>query len=197
MSSGFITSPIPMWSIRRRARPPPRSISCNWSMRASPDSTPTRRRCPAAAESWEYNDDATQITFHLRPDLKYSDGSPLDGGELPLRRGAHLRPGDGRRVPVHPLRDRRLRRVRRARRRRRRQSREYTPEEYDKAKAALGAKAVDDLTLQLDLTNPAPYFHTIACTLGVLPGQEGDRRRKTRTTGGRRPRTTSATDRSR
>ena len=32
---------------------------------------------PAAAESWEYNDDATQITFTLRPDLTYSDGSPL------------------------------------------------------------------------------------------------------------------------
>src|ERR687889_2244428 len=32
---------------------------------------------PGAAESWEYNDDATQITFHLRPDLTYSDGSPL------------------------------------------------------------------------------------------------------------------------
>jgi oligopeptide transport system substrate-binding protein len=32
---------------------------------------------PAAAESWEYNEDATQITFHLRPDLIYSDGSPL------------------------------------------------------------------------------------------------------------------------
>src|SRR5688572_6821403 len=32
---------------------------------------------PAAAESWDYNDDATQITFHLRPDLTYSDGSPL------------------------------------------------------------------------------------------------------------------------
>src|ERR671920_248070 len=32
---------------------------------------------PAAAESWEYNGDATQITFHLRPDLTYSDGSPL------------------------------------------------------------------------------------------------------------------------
>ena len=32
---------------------------------------------PAAAESWKYNDDATQITFTLRPDLKYSDGSPI------------------------------------------------------------------------------------------------------------------------
>src|SRR3712207_1145537 len=32
---------------------------------------------PAAAESWEYNQDATQITFHLRDGLKYSDGSPI------------------------------------------------------------------------------------------------------------------------
>ena len=32
---------------------------------------------PAAAESWEYNDDATQITFHLREGLMYSDGTPL------------------------------------------------------------------------------------------------------------------------
>src|SRR5918997_5775804 len=32
---------------------------------------------PAAAESWEYNEDATQITFHLREGLQCSDGSPL------------------------------------------------------------------------------------------------------------------------
>jgi oligopeptide transport system substrate-binding protein len=31
---------------------------------------------PAAAEKWEYNQDGTQITFHLRDGLKYSDGSP-------------------------------------------------------------------------------------------------------------------------
>lgn len=32
---------------------------------------------PAAAESWEFNQDATVITFHLRAGLKYSDGTPL------------------------------------------------------------------------------------------------------------------------
>ncbi|MBV9787338.1 MAG: peptide ABC transporter substrate-binding protein, partial [Chloroflexi bacterium] len=32
---------------------------------------------PAAAEKWEYNDDATVVTFTLRADLKYSDGSPV------------------------------------------------------------------------------------------------------------------------
>src|SRR5262245_35564278 len=37
----------------------------------------TQQTVPAAAESWEYNDDATQITFHLREGLTYSDGSPL------------------------------------------------------------------------------------------------------------------------
>jgi oligopeptide transport system substrate-binding protein len=33
---------------------------------------------PGAAESWAYNDDATQLVFTLRPDLKYSDGTPLN-----------------------------------------------------------------------------------------------------------------------
>jgi oligopeptide transport system substrate-binding protein len=33
---------------------------------------------PGAAEKWEYNDDATVLTFTLRPDLKYADGSLLN-----------------------------------------------------------------------------------------------------------------------
>ncbi|HYO29589.1 MAG TPA: ABC transporter substrate-binding protein, partial [Thermomicrobiales bacterium] len=32
---------------------------------------------PAAAERWEYNEDATEITFFLREGLQYSDGTPL------------------------------------------------------------------------------------------------------------------------
>ena len=33
---------------------------------------------PGAAEKWEYNADATELTFTLQPDLKYSDGSLLN-----------------------------------------------------------------------------------------------------------------------
>jgi oligopeptide transport system substrate-binding protein len=37
---------------------------------------------PAAAESWEYNKDGTEITFKLRDGLKYSDGSPLTANDF-------------------------------------------------------------------------------------------------------------------
>ena len=33
---------------------------------------------PGAAEKWEYNADATEVTFTLRKDLKYSDGTLLN-----------------------------------------------------------------------------------------------------------------------
>src|SRR5215207_7070796 len=124
---------------------------------------------PGAAESWEYNDDATQITFTLRPDLKYSDGSSLIAENFryavertcdPTTAGEYqyllfeivgcaefaglAADADG-------------------------EPRDYTTAEYDAAKAALGAKAIDDLTLQLDLTNPAPYFHTIAALWPFYP----------------------------
>src|SRR5262245_27050361 len=45
---------------------------------------------PAAAESWEYNDDATQITFHLRPDLTYSDGTPLTAERFATPSSGHV-----------------------------------------------------------------------------------------------------------
>jgi oligopeptide transport system substrate-binding protein len=124
---------------------------------------------PAAAESWAYNDDATQITFTLRPDLTYSDGSPLtaDNFRYAIERtcdpetageyqyllfeivGCADFAAIGTDDEGNPV--------------------EFTPEEYDDAKAALGARAIDDRTLQLDLTNPAPYFHTIGALWPFFP----------------------------
>jgi oligopeptide transport system substrate-binding protein len=127
---------------------------------------------PAAAESWEYNDDATQITFHLRPGLTYSDGSPLlaqnfryavertcdpaTAGEyqsiLFVVVGCAEFAGLGTDADGNP--------------------RQYTSAEHAAAKAALGMRTLDDLTLQLDFTQPAPYFHTIAYTWVFYPVKE-------------------------
>jgi oligopeptide transport system substrate-binding protein len=124
---------------------------------------------PGAAETWEYNDDATQITFTLRPDLKYSDGSPLTAENFryaierncdPVTAGEYQSilfeivgcaefaglslDADGN-------------------------AREYTPEEYEEARTALGVRALDDSTLQIDLTNPAPYYHTLGSLWVTFP----------------------------
>jgi len=37
---------------------------------------------PALAESWDLLDDGRRIVFHLRPDLKFSDGSPITGDDV-------------------------------------------------------------------------------------------------------------------
>ena len=46
---------------------------------------------PAAAESWEFNEDATQITFTLRDGLMYSDGSPMTSPSTSATRSSELR----------------------------------------------------------------------------------------------------------
>ena len=113
---------------------------------------------PAAAESWEYNDDATQITFKLRPDLKYSDGSPLTAENFryaiertcdPVTAGEYqsilfgvvgCAEFAGLALDENG------------------EAKDYTPEEYEAAKAALGVRTLDDVTLQVDLVEPTPYF---------------------------------------
>ena len=37
---------------------------------------------PALAESWRIEDDGKRIVFHLRPDLKFSDGTPLRASDV-------------------------------------------------------------------------------------------------------------------
>ncbi|HWB34510.1 MAG TPA: ABC transporter substrate-binding protein, partial [Rugosimonospora sp.] len=38
----------------------------------------TGKAVPSLAESWDYNATGDQVTFHLRPNLKFSDGTPLN-----------------------------------------------------------------------------------------------------------------------
>jgi len=117
---------------------------------------------PGAAESWEYNDDATQITFHLRDGLKYSDGSPLTAENFRYAVERNCDPataGEYQSILFEIVGCEDFAGLAADAEG---NSREYTPEEHEAARTALGVKALDDQTLQIDLTNPAPYYHTLA-----------------------------------
>jgi len=118
---------------------------------------------PAAAEKWEYNSDATEITFHLRDGLKYSDGSPLKAEEFVKaiqRTFDPHNPGDYQTL---------LGMVKGA------DAIINTAIPTDEAKLpdlfkALGVSAPDDKTVKFELTQPTPYFHTmLTLQIGVPP----------------------------
>ncbi|MCC7164702.1 MAG: peptide ABC transporter substrate-binding protein [Anaerolineae bacterium] len=134
---------------------------------------------PGAAESWEYNDDATQLTFKIRPGLKYSDGTPLNAARFRYSLMRNINPETAGEyafitdeIAGAP------------------EWRGVAAEATDEEKAALrevvsqsvlaldasgqpclegaeGYAQEDCLTLQLTLSKPAPYFHTV---LGIWVG---------------------------
>jgi oligopeptide transport system substrate-binding protein len=124
---------------------------------------------PGAAESWEYNDDATQITFTLRTDLVYSDGSPLTAENFRYAIERNCDPataGEYQSILFEIVGCAELAGLATDAEG---NPREYTAEEHDAAVAALGVTAPDDSTLQINLTNPAPYYHTLASLWVTFP----------------------------
>lgn len=123
---------------------------------------------PAAAESWEFSPDGLTLTFHLREGLVYSDGSPLTAERF---RYAIQRQCD----PRHAFDDasnlfaivgcEALKASL--------DGHDGTPaaaeSAYEAAIVNLGARAIDDRTLELRLTRPAPYLPAIAAGPGFLP----------------------------
>src|SRR5215213_7780742 len=135
---------------------------------------------PAAAQSWEFNADGTVLTFHLRENLTYSDGSPLTAERF---RFALERSCDPHTAAIYAsilfdivgCED---------------FFTSLTPPEqsaaaatpgaveagsdaaYEAAKAALGVRTLDDRTLEVRLTHPAPYFPTVAATWVFYPVRE-------------------------
>lgn len=131
---------------------------------------------PAAAESWEFDDTGTVLTFHLRAGLTYSDGSPLTAERFryaaerncdPYVAGEYqsilyeivgcqalaesiVIPGEGTPAAADPVAEQAI---------------------VDAAKLGLGVKAIDDLTLEVTLTQPAPYYPTVAGLWVFFPAQ--------------------------
>ena len=102
---------------------------------------------PAAAESWEYNDDATRITFHLRDGLTYSDGSPLTAENFRYALERNCDPvtaGDYQAITFEIVGCAEFAGLSVDEEG---NAREYTPDEHEAARTTLGVRALDDLTL--------------------------------------------------
>ena len=97
---------------------------------------------PGAAASWEIDDGGTVYTFHLRPDGKWSNGDPVTASDFvfALRRGMTPTTASPYAFLMYPVKN--GRNV---------TAGELTPND-------LGVRAVDDLTLEITLEQPTPYF---------------------------------------
>jgi len=133
---------------------------------------------PGAAEKWEYNADATVLTFTLKKDLKYSDGSLLNAKRFEYSIRRNIDPataGEYASITDEILGAPDWRAA------------DTGAADYDPAKfiEALGVKALDStgaacadyeqadcLTLQVTLSKPAPYFHTILGIWVAYPAKE-------------------------
>ena len=123
---------------------------------------------PGAADSWTFNDDATQLVFTLKPGLVYSDGSVLNAKRFEYSFQRNIDPttaGEYASITDEIVGAPEWRAADTA-------AEGYDPETF---KAALGVKAshadgsacadYEDTacdTLTLNFSKPAPYFATIA-----------------------------------
>jgi oligopeptide transport system substrate-binding protein len=123
---------------------------------------------PGAAESWKFNDDATELVFTLKPGLLYSDGSVLNAKRFEFAFQRNIDPataGEYASITDEIVGAPEWREA------------DTAAEGYDAEtfKAALGVKAshadgadcvdyedVECNTLTLKFSKPAPYFATIA-----------------------------------
>jgi oligopeptide transport system substrate-binding protein len=109
---------------------------------------------PGVAERWETNADATSWTFHLRKEAVWTNGDPVTARDFVYAYRRTLTPklGSSSSYILFRLKN---------------------AEAYYTGKIAdfgqVGAHAVDDHTLVLDLRTPIPYFASMVCAANWFP----------------------------
>ena len=98
---------------------------------------------PGVAEKWEVSDDGKTWTFHLRDNAKWSDGSPVTAADFVYawRRAVNPATGSEYAFILYPVKNA-----------------EAIASGSEKNIEALGIKAIDERTVQIELENPTPYF---------------------------------------
>ncbi len=98
---------------------------------------------PGVAERWDISEDGTLVTFHINPRARWSNGDPMSAHDYVWSWERALNPAMGNLYAymLFPI---------------------VNAEAYAKGElsdfSAVGVKAVDDLTLQVTLSAPTPYF---------------------------------------
>lgn len=114
----------------------------------------TSRAGPAAAERWDVSDDGLVYTFHLRPDLRWSNGEPLVAGDFIFAWRRILTPALGAEYAylLHPLKN----------------AAAFNAGTLTDP-AAIGAEALDDRTLRLTLERPTSYLPALTACPAWFP----------------------------
>jgi len=103
---------------------------------------PNGELVPGGAQSWELSEDGTAYVFNLRPDARWSNGDPVTASDYVygLRRSADPVTGSRYTFILEPI-------VNAAKI----SAGEAPPD-------TMGVRAIDDLTLEITLESPTPYF---------------------------------------
>ena len=112
---------------------------------------------PALAESWDISEDGTVYTFHLRDGLKWSDGTPLTAGDFVYSIQRVLTPATT--AQYYSMMSDYIKGAK---------------EFYEGTATAeeLGAKALDDKTLEITLIQPTSFFIDLVSMWCYFPVQE-------------------------
>lgn len=112
---------------------------------------------PGVAETWSVSDDGTVYTFNLRGDAKWSNGDPVVAEDFVFSLQRIMTPETGAKYAniLYPIKNAEA--INKG---------EMKPEE-------LGAKAVDDKTLEITLAQPTPYFLELLTHQSGLPVNPG------------------------
>ena len=105
--------------------------------------TPDLKVAPCIASSWDVLDGGRRYLFHLRPDVKWSDGKPLTARDFEYAWKRLLLPDTGAQYAyfIYDVVN----------------ARDFNTGKIKDA-TQLGVKALDDHTLEVRLTRPAAYF---------------------------------------
>ena len=98
---------------------------------------------PGVAEKWDISEDGKTYTFHLRNNAKWSNGDPVTAHDFVYAWQRAVNPATGSEYAfiLYPI-----------------VNAEKIANSEEKDLNTLGAKAIDDHTLEVTLANPTPYF---------------------------------------